>query len=427
MFKAASSLLHKMRRQFTTAGQFVFYAMCAAAALTIDVRHLMAYQIFSMLFVMITFSILHAFIFRGRFSVRRTLPPCVTAGKEFTYSITVECDSKKVRRDVSLMETLEDPRPTWREFKIVKEPPMRMTARNTLVAGTIKSGPQDLQPGLAAEFRLSATPLRRGRIVFKSVSVTAPDPLGLVRASKRVARPETLVVLPARYRLPRLTLSGGRKHHPGGVTLASSVGESEEFYCLRDYVPGDSIRHIDWKSWAKTGKPVTRTYQEEYFSHHALVMDTFADDAFTEVFEVCVSTAASLLMSVDTQESLLDLIFVKNEVYCITTGRNVSDKASAMEMLASLKLSPEKTFSTLAASIKARAPMLNSLICVFIKWDEERRELTRYIRGLGVSITVLLVMEPSAKNDSEPPLDDYVCLLNPKNPEAALMGLAGRL
>jgi uncharacterized protein (DUF58 family) len=466
-----------MRREVTPAGRLVFYSMCAAAALTIDVRHLMAYHTFSVLFVMISFSILHSFIFGGRFTVRRALPPYVTAGKEFTYSITVQCDSRKTRGDITLMESLEDPRPTWREFRDFKEFPIiktkrgrsgsgagsggsgakqksrgrwrRLVDKKTVVPGLIMSKPQDLQPGLAAEFRMTVTPLKRGKIVFKGVSVTAPDPLGLIRCSRNVPRPESLVVLPARYRLPGIVLSGSRRHHPGGVTLASSVGESEEFYCLRDYAPGDSIRSIDWKSWAKTGKPVTRTFQEEYFSHHALVVDTFADASFAEAFEVCVSTAASLLMSVDTLESLLDLIFVNNEVFnCLTTGRNVSDKAAAMEMLAALDLSPgDESFSVLSASIKNRVPILNSLICVFLKWDEERRALVRFVKALGVPVTVLLVTDavnaPGAQKgfagtdfagrglagtgNESPALEGGVCVIDPKNPEAALMGLAGRL
>ena len=58
--------------------------------------------------------------------------------------------------------------------------------------------------------------------------------------------------------------------------MASSVGESEEFVSLRDYRRGDPMRHIHWKSWAKTGKPIVKEFQDEFFVRHALILDTFA-------------------------------------------------------------------------------------------------------------------------------------------------------
>ncbi len=40
-------------------------------------------------------------------------------------------------------------------------------------------------------------------------------------------------------------------------------GMGIEFDELRTYIPGDDIRAIDWKSWARTGQPLIRRYKEE--------------------------------------------------------------------------------------------------------------------------------------------------------------------
>src|SRR5439155_931630 len=91
------------------------------------------------------------------------------------------------------------------------------------------------------EVRVTATPRRRGRARFLGVSVARPDPLGLVRALRQHDLPDALVILPKRYPLPPLQLPGTRRYQPGGITLASSVGDSEEFLSLREYRPGDPL------------------------------------------------------------------------------------------------------------------------------------------------------------------------------------------
>src|SRR5204862_6450540 len=104
----------------------------------------------------------------------------------------------------------------------------------------------------------------------------------------------------------------------GGVALASAIGESEEFVSLRDYRPGDPLRRIHWRSWAKAGKPVVKDFQDEFFVRHALILDTFTEPDDLAVFEEAVSVAASFACTVDTQESLLDLLFIGPQAFTFT-------------------------------------------------------------------------------------------------------------
>lgn len=48
-----------------------------------------------------------------------------------------------------------------------------------------------------------------------------------------------------------------------GLRSARARGEGTEFESLREYVPDDSFRHIDWKATARRGAPITRQYQAE--------------------------------------------------------------------------------------------------------------------------------------------------------------------
>ena len=106
----------------------------------------------------------------------------------------------------------------------------------------------------------------------------------------------------------------------GSVSLASSVGDSEEFVSLRDYRPGDPLRRIHWKSRAKTGQPVVREEQSEYFVRQALILDTFQPESESTILEEAISIAASFACDFHTQESLLDLMFVGLQSWATTTS-----------------------------------------------------------------------------------------------------------
>ena len=64
---------------------------------------------------------------------------------------------------------------------------------------------------------------------------------------------QSVLILPKRYELPPIQLGGASQYQPGGISLASSVGESEEFLSVREYRRGDPLRHIHWKSTSRTG------------------------------------------------------------------------------------------------------------------------------------------------------------------------------
>ena len=82
---------------------------------------------------------------------------------------------------------------------------------------------------------------------------------------------------------------------------------------MRDYRPGDPLRRIHWRSWAKTDKPIVKEYQDEFFVRHALILDTFQKEAYGDVFEEAISVAASFACTMGTQDSLLDLMFIGTE------------------------------------------------------------------------------------------------------------------
>ena len=238
--------------------------------------------------------------------------------------------------------------------------------------------------------------------MLTGLTINCPDPFCLFKSSVNIPAQQSVLVLPKRYPLPRIQLPGTRTYQPGGVALASSVGDSEEFISMRDYRPGDPLRRIHWKSWARTGKPIVKEYQDEFFVRHALILDTFQRAAYSEIFEEAVSVAASFACSIQTQESLLDLMFVGTEAYCFTSGRGLAHADSMLEILASVRACPDKPFSTLHSLVTERASLLSGSICILLSWDEERRKFIDQLNRLGIPLLVLVITDHQSPDTLDP-------------------------
>jgi uncharacterized protein (DUF58 family) len=259
-----------------------------------------------------------------------------------------------------------------------------------------------IAPRQEVEVNSEVMPLRRGLLRFEGVAIARPDPLGLCRALAKVPLPQTALILPKRYFLPPMALPGRHKYQAGGVALASNVGQSEDFIALRDYRHGDPLRHIHWRSWAKTGQPVVKEFEDEFFVRHGLVLDTFTASPYSTVFEEAVSVAASFACTLLTQESLLDLLFVGAQSYCFTAGRGLAQTDQILEILASVRSCQDQPFNTLEHLVLKHTSVLSGCICIFLAWDEERREFVRKLRMLGVPLRVVVITAPDHSDELEP-------------------------
>lgn len=403
VYRLISWARYTVPRRLTPAGGLVLAATIGSGVIGIDMDRSVAFKAFAFGLCLLAVSALLACFFRGRFMVERSLPRFGSVGQSFAYHVTVRNRTSQAFRDLELLEDLEDPRPARADFplptryditlkgiRVTRSQPWPTRHRQ----GIVRPGAlQRVEARGEAKARLEVLPLRRGPLRFVGLTVARPDPFGLFRGFVRVPAPQSVVILPKRYPLPPLALPGARQYQRGGVALASAIGESEEFVSLRDYRPGDPRRHIHWRSWARTGRPIVREFQDEFFVRHALILDTFVGPEKAEAFEEAISVAASFACTLDTQESLLDLMFVGAQAVCFTTGRGLGQAEQALEILASVRPCRDQPFARLKDLVLRHASGVCGCICVFVDWDEARRELVRKLRAIGQPLLVLVVAD----------------------------------
>jgi uncharacterized protein (DUF58 family) len=411
LFRSTASWQYRLGRRFTWSGKLALGALGAAAVIGFDTNRAVGHQVFAFLAALLLLASAWRWGFRPRLAVRRALPRFVTAGERAAYRVILRNDTARLERGLTLLEDLADPRPSFEEFRRAREPGEErrnwfdrtvgyprwewLVARNRLATIGEHALPP-LPPGDAGEVRIEFTPRRRGRLEFRGVTLARPDPFGLVNALRTLPLPQSLLVLPKRYPVPDLALPGTRKYQRGGVALASSVGDSEEFVALRDYRPGDPMRRIHWKTLARVGRPVVREYQDEFFVRHALVLDTFAETPARDAFEEAVSVAASLACAIQTQDSLLDLLFVGPETYCFTAGRGLGNTDRMLEVLAGVSTCADRPFRALHHAVLERHDALSACLAVLLAWDEPRRQFVRHLRALGTPVRAFVVVEPGS-------------------------------
>jgi uncharacterized protein (DUF58 family) len=136
---------------------------------------------------------------------------------------------------------------------------------------------------------------RRGVIVVGPVRSVRGDPVGLFRRELDWTRPTEVFVHPRV--VPLAPLGAGLIRDLEGNTAQSASTSDFSFQSLREYVPGDDLRHVHWRSSARHGTMLVRQFLDTRRSHLTAIVDG-APDAYRSAddYETAISVAASLMV-----------------------------------------------------------------------------------------------------------------------------------
>jgi uncharacterized protein (DUF58 family) len=122
--------------------------------------------------------------------------------------------------------------------------------------------------------RLELVPRRRGAGGGGALAVRILGPLGLAWRQGTLSLPWSATVYPTVPEMPlrALPLQILRRRE-AGLRAIRRPGEGRLFEGLREWVPGDETRIIDWKATARRGKPIARQYEDERRQQVLIVID----------------------------------------------------------------------------------------------------------------------------------------------------------
>jgi uncharacterized protein (DUF58 family) len=188
---------------------------------------------------------------------------------------------------------------------------------------------------------LPVVPLRRGREREGAGAfvVDSQGPLGLGRRRAWIRLPWAAVVYPSvtAVRL-RASIARARRREPGRAPIRR-LGEGRLFESLRDWVPGDDLRHIDWKATARRRKVITRQYEAERRQQVLLVLDTgrllTAEIAGVARLDYVVQAALELAYAATQQDDDVGVMaFADGVQHFVSPGRGRAGLKRVVDVLA---------------------------------------------------------------------------------------------
>jgi len=114
----------------------------------------------------------------------------------------------------------------------------------------------------------------RGHFNWESVRVVVSDPFGLIETGLDIPAEAEVEVQPDLNRYRPFPLRQQRTRHWPGSIPARLGGSGTDFWGVREYHPGDSLRRLDWRKMARhRGQFFTKEFEQEEIVDIGLILD----------------------------------------------------------------------------------------------------------------------------------------------------------
>ncbi|GHH31919.1 DUF58 domain-containing protein [Streptomyces candidus] len=189
-------------------------------------------------------------------------------------------------------------------------------------------------PGERRRLSTELHPTRRGDRQAQSLTVRSYGPMGLAARQGSHQVPWTVRVLPPFTSRKHLASKLARLRELDGRTSVLTRGEGTEFDSLREYVPGDDTRSIDWRATARQNSVAVRTWRPERDRHLLVVLDTGRTSAgrVGDIPKLDASMDAALLLAALASRAgdRVDLLAYDRRIRAQVQGRSAGDLLPAL-------------------------------------------------------------------------------------------------
>jgi uncharacterized protein (DUF58 family) len=183
----------------------------------------------------------------------------------------------RCQRTLNPVFSLSDPNPVVLKLEnqgnahfnlhIIDELPIQFQRRDFALRCALPSGS-------STEKQYALRPLSRGLYAFGHVNVFAATRLGLLERRLSLAGPQDVEVYPSIIQMKQYELRAMRQiAHETGIKKMRRIGHSYEFEQIKNYVPGDDYRSINWKASGRRGALMVNQYEDERSQQVYCVVD----------------------------------------------------------------------------------------------------------------------------------------------------------
>lgn len=215
------------------------------------------------------------------------------------------------------------------------------------------------------EFEYQTIVHRRGLHHFPAMRVSSRAPFGFYERKGQRKIDTSILVYPELRKLSRLSLLD---EQPAAELSNPKAGMGSEVIGVRPYRPGDSPRHIHWRSVARHGQLVSKEFAQETQPGVSIVLDRYCPlNPFPETkyqpFEMAVKSAVSIA-DYAMQKGYPVYLSADSRDMAVPQGAIVHD--ALMQYMARVPMSAESNL----ADVLNYQPM-QQFIAIVMAWVDE--------------------------------------------------------
>lgn len=285
--------------------------------------------------------------------------------------------------------------------KMIDEIPFQFQKRDFNIERTI-----DKNKNILFEYILE--PKERGEYSFGNLNVYAQSPLGLVSKRFTFQKEAMLPSYPSFIHLRKYELMALQNEFLlGGIKKIRKLGHTMEFEQIKEYVPGDDVRTINWKATSKRNQLMVNQFQDEKSQRIFMLIDN------GRTMQMPFNGLSLLDYSINATMALSHIILKKNDrAGMMTFSKKAEHKVAADNKSGQLrKISEalyniqtnffESDFSRLYQDVKYTIGQ-RSLILLFTNFetlDAVNRHI-KYLRGIAKNHLLVIIFFKNAELQS---------------------------
>lgn len=161
---------------------------------------------------------------------------------------------------------------TYYPFKtnisLIDELPQQFQKRDFIYSTTAIKGEQQI-------YDYTVRPVDRGEYVFGNLNIYAASPLRIVKRRFVFQKDQMVPVYPSIIQMQQYDFLAIHNNLSNiGLKKIRKLGHTQEFEQIKEYVPGDDIRTVNWKATAKQNLLMVNQYQDEKSQPVYSIIDT---------------------------------------------------------------------------------------------------------------------------------------------------------
>lgn len=292
----------------------------------------------------------------------------------------------------SIKVDLKNNYPFTIKTKVIDEIPFQFQRRDFNIERII-----DKNKNILFEYILE--PKERGEYSFGNLNVFAESPLGLVSKRFTFQKEAMLPSYPSFIHLRKYELMALQNEFLlGGIKKIRKLGHTMEFEQIKEYVPGDDVRTINWKATSKRNQLMVNQFQDEKSQRIFMLIDN------GRTMQMPFNGLSLLDYSINSTMALSHIILKKNDrAGMMTFSKKTEHKVAADNKSGQLRKisealyniqtnSYESDFSRLYQDVKYTIGQ-RSLILLFTNFetlDAVNRQM-KYLRGIAKNHLLVII------------------------------------